>query len=229
MIITIDGASGTGKSTVARTLAVKIGFVYFDTGAMYRAFTWFVMEKNVDVNDSDAIERLLTHFKFNIEEKEGVKHYFVAERDVTEVIRSRHVTARVSEVSAIALVRRSLLGIQYEFAKTKNAVFEGRDLGTVIFPQAEVKVFLEADPQIRAERRLNEILAKNSEESRNLNRNQMVQDLLERDRYDSTREHAPLRCPEGAFKIDTTDLSIDQVVDKIVNYCTNHYPQYITL
>ena len=224
MIITIDGASGTGKSTVARRLAEKIGFVYFDTGAMYRAFTWFVIEHHVDVNDAHAIDQLLSQFQFNIAEENGKKRYHVNGTDVTEIIRTRLITARVSEVSALAKVRRSLLSVQHDFAQKQNVVFEGRDLGSVIFPQAEIKIFLNADPQVRAERRLNEMVEKNPKEVENLNREQLMQDMIARDVYDSSREVAPLRCPEGAHTIDTTHLTIDQVVDQIAAYAHQRYP-----
>jgi cytidylate kinase len=216
MIITIDGPSGTGKTTVARRVAEKLAFVYFDTGAMYRCFTWFVLEYNVDVNDSSAIEALLKKFAFNIIEKNGAKQYFVGDQNVTEVIRSRPVTVNVSAVSALREVRAYLLTIQHGFAQKQNAVFEGRDLGTVVFPNAELKVFLTADPEIRAERRLNELLEKQPEEARTFNREQMLVDIMRRDEHDSTREIAPLRCPLDALQIDTSHLSIDQVVDQIV-------------
>ena len=225
MIITIDGPSGTGKSTVARSVAEKLRFIYFDTGAMYRAFTWFAIQRAIDINDPLAVQKCLEAFDFNIVEKDGQKRYFVGEEDVTEAIRSREVTAFVSPVSAIKEVRTFLLTCQYNFAQTKNAVFEGRDLGTVVFPKAEIKIFLTADPHIRAERRLKEILAKNP--STDLDTKQMLEDILRRDEYDSTREVAPLRCPPDAFQIDTTHLSIDQVVDQIVKYKAERFPEKI--
>jgi cytidylate kinase len=218
MIITIDGPSGTGKTTVARKVADSLHFIYFDTGAMYRCFTWFVLENNVDLADSKAIEDLLSRFAFNISEKSGEKHYFVGQQNVTEIIRSRPVTSHVSAVSALKEVRSFLLTIQHRFAEKRNVVFEGRDLGTVVFPKAELKIFLTADPQIRAERRLNEILEKQPQEGQNLTREQMLADIQRRDEYDSTRKVAPLRCPPDAFQIDTSHLSIDQVVDLIVKY-----------
>ena len=195
MIITIDGPSGTGKSTVARHVADRLHFVYFDTGAMYRAFTWFVIQHNADLHDLAAIQKLLNEFDFKILEKDGEKHYFVGDHDVSVVIRSRPVTAHVSAVSALREVRSFLLHIQHQFAKTQNAVFEGRDLGTVVFPHAEIKIFLTADPQVRAERRLNEILLKKPEEGNRISRSQMLADIMARDEYDSTREVAPFRCP----------------------------------
>lgn len=218
MIITIDGPSGTGKTTVARKVADRLHFIYFDTGAMYRCFTWFVLENNVDIADSNGIENLLNRFAFNISETEGEKHYYVGEQNVTQIIRSRPVTAHVSAVSALKEVRSFLLTIQHRFSEKRNVVFEGRDLGTVVFPNAELKVFLTADPQIRAERRLNEILEKQPREAKNLSKEQMLADIMRRDEYDSTRKVAPLRCPSDAFQIDTSHLSIDQVVDLIIEY-----------
>lgn len=218
MIITIDGPSGTGKTTVARRVAEKIGFVYFDTGAMYRALTWLILQKNVDVSNPSEIEALLPQFDFKIEDWQGVKNYFIADTDVTEIIRSRPITANVSKVAAQKEVRSSLLHIQHQFAKRQNVVFEGRDLGTVVFPLAEIKIYLNADPEVRAERRLQEMLQKNPEEVKQLDRDQMMQDIMRRDEYDSTREVAPLRCPVDAYEIDTSQLNIDQVVDAIVGF-----------
>jgi cytidylate kinase len=224
MIITIDGPSGTGKSTVARRIADRLGYVYFDTGAMYRAFTWLVLEQHADVDDPVAIRKLLTTFDFKIREQDREKHYYVGDQDVTTVIRSRPVTAHVSAVSALKEVRAHLLNIQLHFGKTQNVVFEGRDLGTVVFPHAEIKIFLTADPLIRAERRLTEILQKGSPEGIGLSRQQMLADMMARDEYDSNRKVAPLRCPADAYQIDTSHLSIDQVVDQIVKYCQERFP-----
>lgn len=224
MIITIDGPSGTGKSTVARRVAEKLHFVYFDTGAMYRAFTWLVLEREIDLNDSAAIQRCLEEFNFRIVLKNQEKHYFVGTSDVTAAIRSHAITKNVSAVSAIAQVRTFLLDLQYRFAKEMDAVFEGRDLGTVVFPKAEIKIFLTADPHVRAERRLKEILAKELGGAKNINQEQMLSDIMRRDELDSTREVAPLRCPPDALRMDTTHLSIDQVVDQIVKYCIEQFP-----
>jgi cytidylate kinase len=224
MIITIDGPSGTGKTTVARNVAERLGFVYFDTGAMYRAFTWFVQELGIDIQDKEAVQKALQEFNYKIVEKNGAKHYFVGTTDVTEAIRSKTVTGFVSPVSALAEVRTFLLDIQHRFAITHSAVFEGRDLGTVVFPHAQIKIFLSADPKIRAERRLKEILVKSGKQASPQDHAQMVEDLLRRDEYDSTREVAPLKCPADALQIDTTHLSIDEVVDQIVAYFFERYP-----
>lgn len=224
MIITIDGPSGTGKTSVARHVARRLKIAYFDTGAMYRAFTWLVMERGIDINDPSALQDCLKEFDYRIVEEDGHKRYFVGPREVTVEIRSREVTQLVSPVSALGQVRSCLLEVQLGFAKTKDAVFEGRDLGTVVFPNAEVKIFLDADPKVRAGRRFSELLTKDPEGTAKLEAGQILDDIMRRDVYDSTRELAPLRCPPDAFIIDTTHLSIDQVVDRIVEYCFEKFP-----
>lgn len=152
------------------------------------------------------------------------KRYCIGKTDVTEIIRSRPITAHVSKVAAQGEVRSNLLHIQHHFAKEKNVVFEGRDLGTVVFPQAEIKIYLDASPEVRAERRLQELLVKNPEEIGELNRDQMLEEIIRRDEYDSTREIAPLRCPVDAYQIDTGHLDIAQVVDAIVAYIHKKHP-----
>lgn len=216
MIITIDGPSGTGKTTVARRVAERVGFIYFDTGAMYRALTWLALEKNADLSDPQALDRLLLFFDFKIEEAGESKKYFIGDEEVTEVIRSRWVTAHVSQVAAQKSVRSALLKIQHHFAVERNVIFEGRDLGTVVFPNAEIKIYLTADPQIRAQRRLQEMRDKlPQEESQNVE--SVLADMIRRDELDSNREVAPLRCPVGAHQIDTTYMTLEEVISQVVD------------
>lgn len=218
MIITIDGPSGTGKSTVAKRVAESLHFAYFDTGAMYRSFAWVMIHKKIALSDESSIESLLENFIFRVQGEGKEKHYFVAQQDVTKEIRSREVTALVSAVSALPAVRKALWKIQRSFAQQGNAVFEGRDLGTVVFPHAEVKIFLNARPEIRAQRRLDEIKEKNPSEAASMDHQKMLKDIMRRDELDSTRTLAPLKKPEDAFEIDTSDLSIDEVVEAILKY-----------
>jgi cytidylate kinase len=166
-------------------------------------------------------------FSFTIRTKEDIKRYFVGDKDVTEEIRSRLVTSYVSEVSAIECVRSKLLDMQRQFATEGDFVFEGRDLGTVVFPQAEVKIFLTADPNIRAERRLAELLAEYPKEEVELSRQSMLAELLKRDHDDSNRSIAPLRCPPGAYKIDTSIMTLDEVADCIIQFVIEKYPEKI--
>ncbi len=222
MIVTIDGPAGTGKTTVAKKVAERLRFAYFDTGAMYRAVTWLVLQKEIDLNDTPAIQRMLDGFSFRITEENGSKHYFVGATEVTEAIRSREVTARVSEVAALLTIRQALSKIQRAFAAQGNSVFEGRDMGSVIFPNAEIKIFLTATPEVRAERRLAELIGKDPQLAKTLDHKKMREELMRRDEIDSTREHSPLICPKDAFSIDTSNLSIDQVVALILEYKAKH-------
>ncbi|MCX6988748.1 MAG: (d)CMP kinase [Chlamydiae bacterium] len=216
MIITIDGPSGTGKTTIARLLAERLGFTYFDTGSMYRAFAWFLMDRAVDVSDLPAIEKATREFQFSILDLVEGKRYLVGSQDVTEVIRTSQVTALVSAVAALRVVRDLLSAHQRAYGKKGDAVFEGRDLGSVIFPQAEVKIFLTARAEVRAKRRYAELVAKNLSHAQN--EAAILVLLNQRDELDSTREIAPLKCPADAITIDTSDLTVDQVVQSILNH-----------
>lgn len=218
MIVTIDGPAGTGKTTVARRVAEGLGFAYFDTGAMYRSVTWKILQDAIDLKDELAIQKLLEEFSFQIKEEGGIKRYFVGSNEVTEVIRTPEITARVSEVAALPTIRKALGKIQRAFAGHGDSVFEGRDMGSVIFPEAEIKVFLTAKPEVRAERRLQELLKKSPELGASLDHAKMQAEILRRDEIDSTREHAPLICPKGAFVVDTSNLTIDEVVSKILTH-----------
>ena len=216
MIIAIDGPSGTGKTTIARKLAERLKFQYFDTGATYRAITVFFIARKINLDDLAEIEKNLKEFTFSFELRGKEKHYFVGSEDVTTAIRSQEVTQYVSKVSAIKPIREIVWKMQREAAKGKDAVFEGRDMGSVVFPYAEVKIFLTAMPEIRAERRLKEIEGK--EEFRGLDHEQMLEDIMRRDEHDSTRELAPLIQAEDAHLIDTSHLSIDAVVEEILKF-----------
>ncbi len=218
MIITIDGAAGTGKTTIAKKVAQALGCVYFDTGAMYRAFSWYLLQKKVSPQDSEKVKELLHSFAFHIRVEEDEKHYFVGEHDVTKAIRLQEVTDIVSEVSALLSVREALWKIQRFVGQEVTAVFEGRDMGTVVFPHAEKKIFLFARPEVRAKRRLLELLHKHPKETAGLDEQTVLQDLMRRDQYDSTREIAPLKKAEDAYEIETSDVSIDTAVEMILEY-----------
>ena len=216
MIITIDGPVATGKSSIARKLAEELGYIYFDTGAMYRGLTWLALQRKCNIDDPFALENLLDDFLFEIKIKRKERLYHVNKEDVTTAIRSPEVTEIVSKVAAKPVVRQSLVNIQRSFAEGVNAVFEGRDMGSVVFPNAQLKIFLTARPEIRAERRFKELKALFPTESQKLTLEIALEDLNARDAYDSTRETSPLiRAPE-AYEIDTSELSIDEVVMKIL-------------
>jgi len=217
MIITIDGSAGTGKSTIAKKVAKHLHFFYFDTGAMYRSFTYFVLKNNVDIDDTKKVEKLLEKFDFEIKaDQKGNKTYFVNGEDVSEKIRTPEITKHVSAIAAIGRVREVLVYLQREFALNENTVFEGRDMGTVVFPHADLKLFFTASPEIRAKRRTEEFQNKFPEKK--INYTEVLEDLIRRDQFDSTREISPLKKAGDAIEIDTSSKSIDQVIDIVVNY-----------
>lgn len=216
MIITIDGPSGTGKSTVAQEVAKRLGITYFDTGAMYRAITWLFLQNKVDLNDSDQVAACVESFSFSIRKIEGEDHYFANDTDVTDAIRTQEITNAVSPVSALEVVRKKIWAIQRKGVEKQSAVFEGRDMGSVVFPNAELKIFLDASPKVRAKRRLAQMRKHWPIDAKGFDQESMEKELKRRDRYDSSRELAPLTCPKGATRIDTSKMTIEQVVDKIV-------------
>lgn len=218
MIITIDGPIATGKSTIAKQLADKLGFIHFDTGAMYRCLTYAILKNQIDLENKEEFLTFLNHFSFDIQLIDGEKHYFADGEDVTAPIRGQAVTHLVSRVAAFPEVRECLVQLQREWAKGVNAVFEGRDLGTVVFPKADLKIFLTGQLEVRAQRRLQELQAKFPQEAQLLNLEKMVADVKRRDQEDSTRPVSPLRCAEDAKVIDTSHLSADEVIAKILSY-----------
>lgn len=217
MIITIDGPSGTGKTTIAKKVAARLGLTYFDTGAMYRSVSLGLLKENISLTDTEAIERFLETFSFDVRIIDGEKRYFIDSIDVTAEIRSQKVNEIVSEVSAVPNVRKALWKIQRAYGEKQSAVFEGRDMGSVVFPQAEVKIYLDASPQVRAQRRLKELQEKLPIEAKKFDEKKMEEELKKRDHYDATRKLAPLKCPKKALRIDTSHLDEETVVQKIVD------------
>lgn len=218
MIITIDGPIATGKSTIAKRLAREIGYIYFDTGAMYRCITYGILKQKVDINDPAALASFLKNFKFEIKIKHGDRFYFVDGEDVTLNIRGEEVTSNVSKVSALAAVREKLVTLQRELSVGVNAVFEGRDMGTVVFPNAQLKIFLIGRPEVRAARRFTELREKFPEETKNLTLEKVLEDINARDSYDSSRENSPLKQAADACVVDTSDLTLDEIILKILEF-----------
>lgn len=218
MIITIDGPIATGKSTIAKKLASAIGYIYFDTGAMYRSFTYAILKHNINLDNPQELAAYIASFPFDIKVKKGEKRYFVGDEDVTDAIRQDSVTSQVSRVSANPQVREKMVELQRELSKGVNAVFEGRDMGTVVFPDAQLKIFLTGRSEIRAQRRFEEMKAKYPEESKDLTLEKCLADLQARDDYDTNRNVSPLRKAPDACEIDTSDLSQDEIVYRILEF-----------
>lgn len=208
MIIAIDGPAGAGKSTIAKKVADSLGYVYIDTGAMYRAFTYELLTSSISLSDIEEITKVLE--KTNIEFKNS--EIFLNNLNVTNEIRSKNVTANVSAVSAIPQVREKLVNLQRKIASESNSILDGRDIGTVVFPNAELKIFLTASVKIRALRRYNELIAKD----KNIDINEIEAEIEKRDKLDSSRETSPLIKAADAIEIDTSDLSIDEVANTIL-------------
>lgn len=211
IIIAIDGYSSCGKSTLARALAKELGYIYIDTGAMYRATTLFFLENRIDLNKDTSVQKALAsidiRFQFDIES--GNQTYLNG-RHVEEEIRKMYVSEMVSQVATISAVRRAMVQQQQSMGQEKGIVMDGRDIGTVVFPDAELKIFLTADPTIRAQRRQAELATKGQE----VPLQDILHNLLERDRIDSGRADSPLRRAEDAILIDTSHITIDQMLQQ---------------
>lgn len=211
MIITIDGPSGTGKSTLAKTLAHKLHFSYFDTGALYRSFAWFILREGISPNDKEKVIEALSRFDFHIEGKQGNKRYFVQDLECTKEIREEKVGNLASEISSYLEVRKVFLTIQRQYAQQNNIVVEGRDMGTVVFPQAEYKIFLTASPEVRAQRRFGQ-LGENAPA-----KEKILKEMKKRDEKDQKRAHSPLKKAKDAYLIDTSNLSFEQVLNRVID------------
>lgn len=210
--IAIDGPAGAGKSTIARRLAKELGFYYVDTGAIYRTVAYFFDLWGVSPKDIDGITRYIDELTIGIEyDDEGVQHMIMNGMDVTGDIRTPDLSQKASLVSAHAIVRDLLLDMQREMAEKHNVIMDGRDIGTVVFPQAQLKVFLTASVEERARRRYLELKEKGTEVSLE----DLEKRIAQRDALDENREISPLRCAEDARYLDSTHLSIDQVTEQI--------------
>jgi cytidylate kinase len=213
LLITIDGPAGAGKTTVSRQLAKRLGYTYIDTGALYRAVAYEAHARKISADDDGGLEQLCRGLEIAFERREAGLRLICNHADITDHIRTPEITMLASAVSARPIVRNFLLSLQRDLGKKKGVVFEGRDMGTVVFPEADVKFFLSASTDTRALRRYKEMAdatATTLEEVSN--------DLNRRDHDDSTRELAPLKPAEDAIRVDSSELSIQQVVDKMIAY-----------
>jgi len=211
-VIAIDGPAGSGKSTTAKLVAAKLGYQFLDTGAMYRAMTNFALTNGIAPSDSSKLERLAGSIPLKFETHEDVNRVFYNGEDVTEQIRTPEVNQHVSEVASHKGVRAAMVALQEELGKDGSIVAEGRDTTTVVFPHADLKIYLDASVEQRAQRRLLE-LVKNGVSTTLADQ---IADIKRRDDYDSGRAHSPLTRANDAIVVDTTDLTIEGQVDKII-------------
>ena len=206
IVVAIDGYSSCGKSTLAKALAKKLHFVYIDSGAMYRAVTLYFIRNNVDLNNPAAVEKALSEVHLNFHSRDYQTHITLNDEEVSEEIRQMPVSEQVSSVSAIRSVRREMVKQQQRMGRSKNIIMDGRDIGTAVFPDAQIKIFMTADPNIRAERRYRE-LTTNGE---TVSLEEVFENLAHRDYQDTTRKESPLVRAHDAIILDNTEMSEEE-------------------
>lgn len=206
--VAIDGPSGAGKSSIAKRLAATLGYVYVDTGALYRTIGFATIKAGIDYKDEDKVIALLPSIKVNLRYIDGTQHVFLNEDDVSQYIRTPEVSMAASAVSAIPKVREFLFNTQQEIAHQNDVIMDGRDIGTVVLPFAQVKIFLTASAEVRAKRRYIEL----TEKGMDVNYDDILKDMIERDYNDSHREIAPLKPAEDSVLIDTSDKTFEESV-----------------
>jgi len=209
VIIAIDGPAGAGKSTIAKKVAEKLNFTYLDTGAMYRAFTLLVLKKGIPLENTQLIEKTLDDFDISFIDN----RILMNGTDVTKDIRNEEVTKNVSYISSLPFVRKKMVELQRKIGQNNYIVIEGRDIGTVVFPNADYKFYLDASIETRAVRRLKD----KNDSSKASTIDEMIKKIRDRDTYDSTRKIAPLKKAEDAIYIDSTNMTIDEVCNSILN------------
>ncbi len=212
--VAIDGPAGAGKSTIARKIAADLGYMYIDTGAMYRSLAYKAVSQGISISDEpQRVIAMLSDTELDIEYKEGTQHMIADGKDITDYIRTPEVSAGASVIAAIPEVRQWLLEFQRSLATKTNCLMDGRDIGTVVLPFANIKIFLTASPEARAKRRYDELMAKGA----SVTYDDVLNDMIKRDNNDSTRACAPLKQADDALLVDTSDLSFDESVAKIKN------------
>lgn len=211
--IAIDGPAGAGKSSVAKAVAAKLGFIYVDTGALYRSIGVNALRNNIQTDDAQAVESLLPQTKVELKFIDGTQRVFLNGEDVSEAIRMPEASMAASNVSAIPAVRAFLLDLQRDMARNNNIIMDGRDIGTVILPDAQYKFFLTASAEVRADRRFKEL----AEKGINVDYKALLDEIIQRDYNDSHRATAPLKQADDAILIDSSDMNIDEVINAIIS------------
>lgn len=212
MTVAIDGPAGAGKSSVAKVLASRLHYTYIDTGAMYRAITWALLQDHVDITDTDAVRKCLAAVTIRLVPEPDICRVYVNETEVTEAIRKADIASHVSAVAALAVVREKLVQLQRDLAKGGNVVLDGRDIGTVVLPDADVKIFLTASVASRAKRRYNELSAQGSTASLA----DIAASIEARDYTDSHRAISPLRQADDAVLLDNSELTLEGTAEAII-------------
>ena len=210
--VAIDGPAGAGKSTLARAAAKKLSFIYADTGALYRSIALNTVRNNIDVSDSVSIEKMLEKTEIELKFINDEQRVFLNGEDVSDKIRTSEISMAASSITALPAVRSFLLELQRELARKNNVIMDGRDIGTVVLPNAQVKIFLTASPECRAKRRYDEYIAKGKQE----NYEEILESIKQRDYNDSHRAIAPLKAADDAVLVDTSDDTPQQSVERIV-------------
>ena len=226
MKIAIDGPAGAGKSTIAKALAKKIGFIYVDTGAMYRAIGLFVMDNGLDMQNEEALRAALNQVTLDIGYADGVQQVYLNGENVTSRIRTEEAGSMASKVSAILVVREKLVELQQELGRRSDVVMDGRDIGTVVLPDAELKVYFMASSRVRAERRYRELLEKGVVDT---TIDEVEADIIARDYRDMNREHSPLRRAEDAILLDSSEMGIDEVLQAMMNLVAEKNPEVLKI
>ena len=211
--IAIDGPSGTGKSTIAKTLAKKLSFIYIDTGAMYRAVALYCYRNGIDTSNEEVVVNSLDNIDINIFYKDGVQEIELNNEIVSKEIRENHISKLSSIVSAYKDVRAMMVKIQRKLSSNNSVIMDGRDIGTVVLPNANLKIYMTVDDEVRAQRRYQELI----EKGQDVTLEKVKQDLKERDYRDINRDISPLRKADDAIVVDNTNCTIDEIVDKICN------------
>ena len=211
MIVAIDGPAGTGKGTVAKLISEKLDFVYIDTGAMYRCITLKMIRESISLNEEEKIKDLLERTKITFKNLSDKQHVYLDGEDVSDLIRKPNVNELVSPVSAIKIIRIKMVELQRKLGEEGNVIMEGRDITTVVFPNAEVKIYLDAKLEIRAERRYKELV----ERGNNVTYEDTLESIRKRDKNDMEKEMGALKIAEDAVVIDTSNMTIEEVHDKI--------------
>ena len=212
--IAIDGPAGAGKSSIAKALSKRLGYIYIDTGAMYRAVALFFLENNVADGTDSRIESLLDKLEISIKYEEGAQKVILNGEDVTGKLRLEEIGKLASKFSAIGSVREKLVALQRKLAQKENVVMDGRDIGTVVLPNADLKIYLSASSKVRAKRRYLELLEKGQTD---LDINDIEDEIIKRDEADMNREISPLKQADDAYYLDSSDMTLEEVVSKILS------------